>query len=422
MAYKLELTVIGIGYVGLPLAISLAKFFYINAYDLNKNRIIELKNNYDVTNEFSSNEIKKAKSINFTSNEKDLINTNIFFITVPTPITKNNKPDLRNLIEATKLVSRNLKKKSIIVYESTVFPGCTEEVCLPIIEKISKLKLNKDFYLGYSPERIDPGKSKYKLKNTVKVIGASNKHSLQKLNRIYKKISLSTHLTDNIKIAEAAKIIENTQRDLNIALINELSIIFKKMNINMNKILDAASTKWNFIKFKPGLVGGHCIGVDPYYLTHRSKELKYNPKVILSGRKINDYMGVYVAQKLIQLLKKRKKNPKKPRILILGAAFKEDCADIRNSRIFDTVKYLENKGYKVYIYDPLIPSKFLKKKTNNILEKFKTRSPFDAVIISVGHEIFLNMGIKKIKKVIKQDGLILDLKSVFPIKDTDWQL
>ena len=310
MADKLELTVIGIGYVGLPLAISLAKFFYVNAYDLDKNRIIGLKKNYDITNEFSSNEIKKAKSINFTCNEKDLINTDIFFITVPTPITKNNKPDLRNLIQATKLVSRNLKKKSIIVYESTVFPGCTEEVCLPIIEKISKLKINKDFYLGYSPERINPGKSKYKLKNTVKVIGASNKHSLQKLNKIYKKICLRTHLTDNIKIAEAAKIIENTQRDLNIALINELSIIFKKMNINMNKILDAASTKWNFIKFKPGLVGGHCIGVDPYYLTHKSKELKYNPKVILSGRKINDSMGVYVAQKLIQLLKKRKKNLK----------------------------------------------------------------------------------------------------------------
>tara|TARA_B110001452_G_scaffold72442_1_gene58603 strand:- start:1886 stop:3154 length:1269 start_codon:yes stop_codon:yes gene_type:complete len=422
MADKSELTIIGIGYVGLPLAISLAKFFYVNAYDLNKNRIAGLKKNYDITNEFSSNEIKKAKSINFTSNEKDLINTNIFFITVPTPITKNNKPDLRNLIQATKLVSRNLKKKSIIVYESTVFPGCTEEVCLPIIEKISKLKLNKDFYLGYSPERIDPGKSKYKLKNTVKVIGASNQYSLQKLNKIYKKICLRTHLTDNIKIAEAAKIIENTQRDLNIALINELSIIFKKMNINTNKILDAASTKWNFIKFKPGLVGGHCIGVDPYYLTHKSKELKYNPKVILSGRKINDNMGVYVAQKLIQLLKKRKKKLDKCRILILGAAFKENCADIRNSRIFDTVKYLEKKGSKVYVYDPLIPSNFLKKKTNNILERFKTRSFYDAVIISVGHEIFLNMGIQKIKKSIKQDGLILDLKSVFPTKDTDWQL
>jgi UDP-N-acetyl-D-glucosamine/UDP-N-acetyl-D-galactosamine dehydrogenase len=422
MADKSELTIIGIGYVGLPLAISLAKFFYVNAYDLNKNRIAGLKKNYDITNEFSFNEIKKAKSINFTSNEKDLINTNIFFITVPTPITKNNKPDLRNLIQATKLVSKNLKKKSIIVYESTVFPGCTEEVCLPIIEKISKLKLNKDFYLGYSPERIDPGKSKYKLKNTVKVIGASNQYSLQKLNKIYKKICLRTHLTDNIKIAEAAKIIENTQRDLNIALINELSIIFKKMNINTNKILDAASTKWNFIKFKPGLVGGHCIGVDPYYLTHKSKELKYNPKVILSGRKINDNMGVYVAQKLIQLLKKRKKKLDKCRILILGAAFKENCADIRNSRIFDTVKYLEKKGSKVYVYDPLIPSNFLKKKTNNILERFKTRSFYDAVIISVGHEIFLNMGIQKIKKSIKQDGLILDLKSVFPTKDTDWQL
>ena len=422
MADKSELTVIGIGYVGLPLAISLAKFFYVNAYDLNKNRIRSLKKNYDITNEFSSNEIKKAKSINFTSNEKDLINTDIFFITVPTPITKNKKPDLRNLIQATKLVSRNLKKKSIIVYESTVFPGCTEEVCLPIIEKISKLKLNKDFYLGYSPERINPGKSKYKLKNTTKVIGASSKHTLQKLNKIYKKICLKTHLTDNIKIAEAAKIIENTQRDLNIALINELSIIFKKMNINMNKILDAASTKWNFIKFKPGLVGGHCIGVDPYYLTHKSMELKYNPKVILSGRKINDSMGVYVAQKLIQLLKKRKKKPEKCRILILGAAFKENCADIRNSRIFDTVKYLEKKGSKVYVYDPLIPLNFLKKKTNNILERFKTRGFYDAVIISVGHEIFLNMGIQKIKKSIKQDGLILDLKSVFPTKDTDWQL
>tara|TARA_B100000787_G_scaffold165723_1_gene149994 strand:+ start:2928 stop:4196 length:1269 start_codon:yes stop_codon:yes gene_type:complete len=422
MADKSELTVIGIGYVGLPLAISLAKFFYVNAYDLNKNRIRSLKKNYDITNEFSSNEIKKAKSINFTSNEKDLINTDIFFITVPTPITKNKKPDLRNLIQATKLVSKNLKKKSIIVYESTVYPGCTEEVCLPIIEKISKLKLNKDFYLGYSPERINPGKSKYKLKNTIKVIGASSKHSLQKLNKIYKKICLKTHLTDNIKIAEAAKIIENTQRDLNIALINELSIIFKKMNINMNKILDAASTKWNFIKFKPGLVGGHCIGVDPYYLTHKSKELKYNPKVILSGRKINDSMGVYVAQKLIQLLKKRKKKPEKCRILILGAAFKENCADIRNSRIFDTVKYLEKKGSKVYVYDPLIPLNFLKKKTNNILERFKTRGFYDAVIISVGHEIFLNMGIQKIKKSIKQDGLILDLKSVFPTKDTDWQL
>ena len=422
MADKLELTVICIGYVGLPLAISLAKFFYVNAYDLDKNRIIGLKKNYDITNEFSSNEIKKAKSINFTCNEKDLINTDIFFITVPTPITKNNKPDLRNLIQATKLVSRNLKKKSIIVYESTVFPGCTEEVCLPIIEKISKLKINKDFYLGYSPERINPGKSKYKLKNTVKVIGASNKHSLQKLNKIYKKICLRTHLTDNIKIAEAAKIIENTQRDLNIALINELSIIFKKMNINMNKILDAASTKWNFIKFKPGLVGGHCIGVDPYYLTHKSKELKYNPKVILSGRKINDSMGVYVAQKLIQLLKKRKKKPEKCSILILGAAFKENCADIRNSKIFDTVKYLEKKGSKVYVYDPLIPLNFLKKKTNNILKRFKTSSFYDAVIISVGHEIFLNMGIQKIKKSIKQDGLILDLKSAFPTKDTDWQL
>ncbi len=422
MIKNYRLTVVGIGYVGLPLAVSLAKFFKVNAYDLNKNRIENLKKNNDLTGELSSREIKKVKLINFTNNEKDLEGTDIFFITVPTPITKNNNPDLRTLIQATKLVSRNLKKNSIIVYESTVFPGCTEEICNPIIEKISKFKLNKDFYLAYSPERINPGKSKYKLKNTVKVLGASNKTTLTKLNKIYKKICLKTHLTENIKIAEAAKIIENTQRDLNIALINELSIIFKKMNIDTNKILEAAETKWNFIKFKPGLVGGHCIGVDPYYLTYKSKKLNYNPKVILSGRKINDGMGIYVAKKLISLLKERKKILKKTKLLFLGVAFKENCSDIRNSKIFDTINYLEKKGSKIHVYDPLIPLNILKKKVKNIKIKLRLKNYFDAVVISVGHELFLKMGIKNIKKLIKKNGLILDLKSIFPKNQSDWQL
>ena len=422
MIREYKLTVIGIGYVGLPLAISLAKYFKVNAYDLNKSRIENLKKNNDITGEFKSREIKKIKMINFTNNEKDLVGTDIFFITVPTPITKNNNPDLRNLIQATKLVSRNLKKDSIVVYESTVFPGCTEEICVPIIEKISKFKLNRDFYLAYSPERINPGKSKYKLKNTVKVIGASNKTTVTKLNKIYKKICLKTHLTENIKIAEAAKIIENTQRDLNIALVNELSVIFKRMKIDMNKILDAAGTKWNFMKFKPGLVGGHCIGVDPYYLTYKSKKLNYNPKVILSGRKINDSMSIYVAKKLITLLKARKKILKKTKILFLGVAFKENCSDIRNSKIFDTINYLEKKGSDIHVYDPLIPLNILKKKIKNIKIKLNFKNYFDAVVISVGHELFLKIGIKNIKKLIKKNGLVLDLKSIFPTNQSDWQL
>ena len=422
MANNLKLSVIGIGYVGLPLAISLAKFFKVTAYDLNRNRITGLKRNYDITNEFSPFEIKKAKFINFTNNQKKLFNSDIFFITVPTPITKSNQPDLTNLIQATKLVAKYLKKNTIIVYESTVFPGCTEEVCLPLIEKISKLKLNKDFYLAYSPERINPGRSKYKLKNTVKVIGASNRKTVRILDKIYKKICAKTYLTESIKIAEAAKIIENTQRDLNIALINELSIIFKKMNIDINKVLNAASTKWNFIKFQPGLVGGHCIGVDPYYLTYKSKKLKYNPKVILSGRKINDSMGFYVAKKVISSLIEKRKKITNSKILVLGAAFKENCSDIRNSRIFDTIDFLNKKKAKVYVYDPLISLKFLKKKVKNVLLNLNKKNFFDVVLISIAHDEFLTLGIKKIKSLIKKNGLIFDLKAIFPKKETNWQL
>lgn len=420
---KPKLAVIGIGYVGLPLALSLSNFFSVKAYDLNKDRISDLKKNFDITNEFSSLEIRKAKFINFTYNEEDLSDVSIFFITVPTPINKKNKPDLGNLIQATKTVAKYLKNNSIVVYKSTVFPGCTEEVCLPILEKISKLKVNRDFYIAYSPERINPGRSKYKLENTIKVLGSSNKYSLKIINKIYKKICLKTHLTESIKIAEAAKIIENTQRDLNIALINELSIIFKKMNIDINKVLNAASTKWNFIKFQPGLVGGHCIGVDPYYLTYKSKKLKYDPKVILSGRKINDSMGFYVAKNLISELKKKRKKITKCKILVLGAAFKENCSDIRNSKIFDTIDFLNKKKADVYVYDPLIPIKFLKKKVKNVLSNLDQKNFYDVVLISVAHDEFLKFGIKKVKALIKKKaGLIFDLKSIFPKKETHWQL
>ena len=416
MYSKKKFSVIGIGYVGLPLAVELSKSNNVLGFDINLNRIKYLKRGIDITNEFTKSQIRSKKKLKFSNNSKDLKNSDVFFITVPTPIKKNNKPDLSYLIEATKIVAKNLKRKSIIVYESTVYPGCTEEVCLPIIEKISNLKINKDFFLAYSPERINPGKSKYKLNNTIKVLGCSNSSTLSYLKKIYKKISLGVHTVDDIKTAEAAKVIENTQRDLNIAFVNELSIIFKKMNLDINKVLLAANTKWNFIKFDPGLVGGHCIGVDPYYLTYKSEKLKYKPKVILAGRKINDHMSNYVGKNIIKLMKNKKK------ILILGAAFKENCNDLRNSKIFETIKFLEKKGLKVYVYDPLVPKNLLKRKAKFVVNELNKKNYYDAALISVKHDKFLKLGIKKIRRNLKKRGLVIDLKSTFVRSQVDWSL
>lgn len=416
MYSKKKFSVIGIGYVGLPLAVELSKSNNVLGFDINLNRIKYLKRGIDITNEFTKSQIRSKKKLKFSNNSKDLKNSDVFFITVPTPIKKNNQPDLSYLIEATKIVAKNLKRKSIIVYESTVYPGCTEEVCLPIIEKISNLKINKDFFLAYSPERINPGKSKYKLNNTIKVLGCSNSSTLSYLKKIYKKISLGVHTVDDIKTAEAAKVIENTQRDLNIAFVNELSIIFKKMNLDINKVLLAANTKWNFIKFDPGLVGGHCIGVDPYYLTYKSEKLKYKPKVILAGRKINDHMSNYVGKNIIKLMKNKKK------ILILGAAFKENCNDLRNSKIFETIKFLEKKGLKVYVYDPLVPKNLLKRKAKFVVNELNKKNYYDAALISVKHDKFLKLGIKKIRRNLKKRGLVIDLKSTFARSQVDWSL
>lgn len=416
MPHKKQFSVIGIGYVGLPLAVELSKSNNVLGYDVNVNRIKNLKRGLDVTNEFTKIQIRSRKNLKFSNNSKDIKNSDVFFITVPTPIKKNNKPDLSYLIEATKIVAKNLKKKSIVVYESTVYPGCTEEVCLPILEKISKSKINKDFFLAYSPERINPGKSKYKLNNTIKVLGCSNNSTLSYLRKIYKKISLDVHTVDDIKTAEAAKIIENTQRDLNIAFVNELSIIFKKMNLDINKVLIAANTKWNFIKYDPGLVGGHCIGVDPYYLTYKSEKLKYKPKVILAGRKINDYMSNYVGKNIVKLMKNKKK------ILILGAAFKENCNDLRNSKIFETISFLEKKGLKVYVHDPLVPENLLKKKAKLVVSELNKKNFYDAALISVKHDKFLKFGIKNIRRNLKKKGLVIDLKSSFARSQVDWSL
>ncbi len=419
MSNKKLFSVIGIGYVGLPLAVELSKSNHVLGFDTNKERIKNLKKGFDITNEFTKSKLKLKKNLKFSNNTNDMKNSDVFFITVPTPIKKNNRPDLSYLIDATKIVAKNLKRKSIIVYESTVYPGCTEEVCLPILEKLSNFKINKDFFLAYSPERINPGKSKYKLNNTVKVLGCSNNSTLSFLKKIYKKISLDVHTVNDIKTAEAAKIIENTQRDLNIAFVNELSIIFKKMNLDINKVLAAANTKWNFIKFEPGLVGGHCIGVDPYYLTYKSEQLNYKPKVILAGRKINDHMSNYIGKTVVKLLSN---NKTKLKILILGASFKENCNDLRNSKIFETIKFLENKGMKVYVYDPLVPKNLLKKKTKLVVNKLNRKNFFDAALISARHDEFKKIGMRKIRKNLKRKGLVVDLKSTFPSSLVDWSL
>ena len=354
----IKLSIIGLGYVGLPLALEFGKLRKVIGFDTNKNRVNELKNFEDSGGEFSKDEIKSSVNLEFTNEIKSVEACNTYIISVPTPINKNNQPDLKILLKATKMVAGILKKKNIVIFESTVYPGTTEEECIPLLEKISGLKLNTDFFVGYSPERINPGDKVHTLKDITKVTSGSNPYSANIINSLYQTIiSAGTYLAESIKTAEAAKIIENTQRDLNIALINELSIIFDRMDLDTNSVLKAARTKWNFLDFRPGLVGGHCIGVDPYYLTYKAKKLGLDPKIILAGRSLNDSMSSYVANKFIRELRKRFGSKKTLKVIIFGATFKENCKDVRNSKIFDLVNYLVKQNCKVYIYDP-----FLKKK------------------------------------------------------------
>ncbi len=341
---KKYISIIGLGYVGLPLAVEFAKFFDVIAFDYNSKRINELRNNLDENNEIKKNELKKLKKLYFTENEKDLKKSNIFIIAVPTPIKKNKKPNLIFLKQACITVSKYISKKDIVIFESTVYPGLTDDYCIPIIEKYSKFKINKDFFCGYSPERINPGDKKNKLSTIVKITSGSNYKTSIFVDNLYKKIiKAGTYRTSSIKIAEAAKVIENTQRDLNIAFINELSIIFNKLHLDTDEILKAASTKWNFIKFSPGLVGGHCIGVDPYYLTYKAKKVGYSPKIILSGRDMNDNMVKYVSKRFLNKLSEKKIKIINSQILILGFSFKENCSDTRNSKIKDLHKLLIRK-------------------------------------------------------------------------------
>lgn len=420
---QLKLGIIGLGYVGLPLALAFAQKREVIGFDVNKDRIKKLKSGVDKNKEFSKKEIKEAKSLKLTDNKNDLMSVNCFIITVPTPVNKNKKPDLKSLKAASKMVSNLLKKRDLVIYESTVYPGCIEEQCVPILEKFSKLNFNKDFYCGYSPERINPGDKNHTITNIKKITSGSNSEIAKLVDDLYNEIILvGTHKAKNIKVAEAAKVIENTQRDLNIALINELSIIFHKMNIDTQAVLKAAGSKWNFLPFKPGLVGGHCIGVDPYYLTYKAEKLGYKPKVILAGREINDSMGPYVAKTFISAIKKKKITIKKSKILIMGLAFKENCADIRNSGVEKVINELKKFNCALDFYDPWVSREDIYKVFNKYpINKLKNKT-YDGIIIAVAHDIFKDMGYKIIKGLCKKKFVIFDLKSLFPKEETEFRL
>ena len=410
---KTKICIIGLGYVGLPLAFEFSKKYEVVGFDIDNNKIKNLKKKIDVTGEIQKNEINKLDNIFFTSKISNCENCNIFIITVPTPIYKNKFPDLSFLKRASKMVGTILKKNDLVIYESTTYPGCTEEICVPIIEKNSKLLLNKDFSCGYSPERVNPSDKIYKIPNINKIVSGSSFKATNKIFELYKKIIKAKVIkVSSIKVAEAAKVIENTQRDINIAFMNELFLIFDKMKINTNEVLKAASSKWNFINFTPGLVGGHCIGVDPYYLNYKAKKIGIKTKIIPSGRKINDNMGNFISRKIFDLFKKRNKVLKKPKILILGITFKEDCNDFRNSKVFDIIANLKNKSQKIDIYDPVVNKNYLKSKTKlNLINKNKLKK-YDIIFVAVGHRIFKKESKFFIKK-LKANGFIYDFKNIF---------
>jgi UDP-N-acetyl-D-galactosamine dehydrogenase len=415
---KKRVAILGLGYVGLPLAAEFAKKnISITAFDIDKKRVKELKKGIDSNLDVDISKVCKKKNLIFTHQKNFLNNHDFFIISLPTPVTKNNKPDLRYLKQGSELVGRYLKKGNIVIYESTTYPSCTRNYCIPILEKISKLKINKDFYCGYSPERVNPGDSGHKLSKISKVVSGSNKYSLLEIKKLYKIIiDAKVYSAESIEIAEAAKIIENVQRDVNIALVNELSVFFRKVNIDPIKVFKAASTKWNFLNFKPGLVGGHCISVDPYYLTYFCKKNFFNPKIIDSGRWTNQNMSKFLYDRIISLIKNEQK---KIKILILGFAFKENVSDFRNTKVYDLVKLLKNnKNLKVDIFDPLIDVKKVKEKYNlKLLSSLNYKKKYyDCIALLVPHKKILSSFYLNSVKILKNEGIIFDLKTVLKKK------
>jgi len=419
----LRLAVIGLGYVGLPLAVEFGKRRAVVGFDVKEERLEELRRGSDRTLEVSSEELREAVHLSFSGDLEALRECNCYIVTVPTPIDANKKPDLGPLLSASESVGGLLKKGDLVIYESTVYPGCTEEDCVPVLEEYSGLKFNQDFFCGYSPERINPGDKQHRLTDIKKVTSGSTSEIADLVDRLYSEIiSAGTHKASSIKVAEAAKVIENTQRDVNIALVNEFAMIFNRMNIDTQAVLEAAGTKWNFLPFRPGLVGGHCIGVDPYYLTYKAQKIGYEPKMILAGRKINDQIGRYVAHRFLEALPQKCTIAGACRVLILGLAFKENCRDIRNSRVFDVIEELRLGGCQVDVFDPLVSETDAEREFGlSLIPELKV-GDYDGIVIAVAHEVFKEMGESSIRALGKSTVVIYDLKHIWEKQQAELRL
>ncbi len=420
---KCRIGVVGLGYVGLPLAVEFGKHFQTVGFDIKTDRIAELKSGNDSTLECSTAELQASKKLKYSANTRDLARCNVFIITVPTPVDRHNRPDLTPLERSSETVGKVLKKGDVVVYESTVYPGCTEEICVPILEKFSGLKFNKDFFCGYSPERINPGDKEHRLPSIKKVTSGSTPEVAHFVDALYRSIvKAGTHKASSIRVADAAKVIENTQRDVNIALINELALLFNRLGIDTEEVLLAAGSKWNFLPFRPGLVGGHCIGVDPYYLTHKAQEIGFHPEMILAGRRLNDSMANYVAGQVVKLMAGKKILAKGSKVLVLGLTFKENCPDLRNSKVADVVRELRNYGADVDVFDPWIDPDEAEHEYGIRPIKRLRDGVYDAAVLAVAHKQFREMGIASVRKACKKSHVVYDIKYLFSADHVDGRL
>ncbi|KZW98840.1 Vi polysaccharide biosynthesis protein VipA/TviB [Pseudoalteromonas luteoviolacea] len=418
-----KVAVIGLGYVGLPLAVEFGKQYQTLGFDINQGRVSELLDGHDSTLEVSAEELKQAPLLNYSYNVDDLKSCNVYIVTVPTPIDEHKQPDLTPLIKASEMLGTVVSQGDIIIYESTVYPGATEEDCIPVVEQVSGLRFNTDFYAGYSPERINPGDKEHRVTNILKVTSGSTPEIAEVVDQLYKSIiEAGTHKASSIKVAEAAKVIENTQRDVNIALINELSIIFNKLGIDTLEVLEAAGTKWNFLPFRPGLVGGHCIGVDPYYLTHKAQSVGYHPEMILAGRRLNDGMGQHVVSQLVKKMLKQRIHVEGANVLVMGFTFKENCPDLRNTRVIDIVEELKEYNINVDVVDPWCASSEAEHEYGIALSEEAQKGHYDAIILAVGHKEFKELGVETIRSYGKQEHVLYDLKYVLDKADVDMRL
>jgi UDP-N-acetyl-D-galactosamine dehydrogenase len=415
--------VLGLGYVGLPLAVEFGKNIPTVGLDINRARVAELKAGKDSSLEVESEELSMAKLLDYTADPTDLQQCNVFIVTVPTPIDRNKRPDLSPLIGASRILGGLLKTGDVAIFESTVYPGATEEVCVPLMEEVSGLRFNQDFYVGYSPERINPGDKEHRLINIKKITSGSTPEVADFVDFLYKQIiTAGTHKASSIKVAEAAKVIENTQRDVNIALINELALIFNRLGIDTLEVLEAAGSKWNFLPFRPGLVGGHCIGVDPYYLTHKAQEIGYQPEIILAGRRINDGMGAYIVSEVVKLMIKKRLPVAESSVLILGLTFKENCPDLRNTRVVDMVQEFQGYDAVVDVYDPWVDPEEAEREYGITPISEPADGAYDAVLLAVAHREFVAMGSERLRALCGPDGVLFDVKNILPIADSDGRL